>query len=175
MNNINEFLRNYETRDSTLIGEEQPNGNLIVNESDSLDDLSNTSKKRSLENLTLREKIYAITEGDGTICSLIFTSLSIGFVLISVLGLVLGKAPSPIPPGPEMFEPHPFFDYVETTCIVWFTIEYCLRIFVAPKKISFVFELLNIVDLIAILPFYLELSLTIFGFDSSSLKNVQGL
>uniref|UniRef100_A0AC35FFH3 BTB domain-containing protein n=1 Tax=Panagrolaimus sp. PS1159 TaxID=55785 RepID=A0AC35FFH3_9BILA len=164
--------------------------------SDSLDDLSNTSKKRSLENLTLRERIYAITEGDGTICSLIFTSLSIGFVLISVLGLVLGsihefqvpinkkgniskryndtEPPSPIPPGPEMFEPHPFFDYVETTCIVWFTIEYCLRIFVAPKKISFVFELLNIVDLIAILPFYLELSLTIFGFDSSSLKNVQG-
>uniref|UniRef100_A0AC34FQW0 BTB domain-containing protein n=1 Tax=Panagrolaimus sp. ES5 TaxID=591445 RepID=A0AC34FQW0_9BILA len=169
--------------------------------SDSQEDLSITSKKRSDENLTLRERIYQFTEGDGSYTSLIFTSLSIGFVLISVLGLVLGSihefqvqihkkaniskryndsdplSPSTSPsPSADiiMFEPHPFFDYLETTCIIWFTIEYLLRIFVAPKRISFVFELLNIVDLIAILPFYLELSLTIFGFDSSSLADIKG-
>lgn len=40
--------------------------------------------------------------------------------------------------------------------IIVFTIEYFLRIFVADKKIKYLFSFFGIVDLVAILPFYLQ-------------------
>lgn len=77
--------------------------------------------------------------------------------------------------GPDViWEPHPSFVYLETVCVVWFTIEYVLRITVAPNRCKFIFELLNIVDLIAILPFYLEIFLGMFGFDVASLSDIKG-
>ncbi|VAV87176.1 Potassium voltage-gated channel subfamily KQT; possible potassium channel, VIC family [hydrothermal vent metagenome] len=48
-----------------------------------------------------------------------------------------------------------FLSIAETTTIIIFTIEYALRIFVAKKRIKFVFSFFGIVDLLAILPFYL--------------------
>ncbi len=44
---------------------------------------------------------------------------------------------------------------VELVCVMVFTVEYILRLFVATKKLSFVFSFFGIVDLLAILPFYL--------------------
>ncbi|KAH7673087.1 KVS-1 protein, partial [Aphelenchoides avenae] len=77
--------------------------------------------------------------------------------------------------GPDViWEPHPSFVYLETVCVVWFTIEYVLRFTVAPIRCRFIFELLNIVDLIAILPFYLEIFLGMFGFDVASLSDIKG-
>lgn len=73
-----------------------------------------------------------------------------------------------------IWEPHPFFNYLETTCIVWFTIEYVLRFVCAPRKLHFIFEILNLVDLIAILPFCLELTLALFGIDATSLSDIKG-
>jgi hypothetical protein len=45
---------------------------------------------------------------------------------------------------PEMVE-HPVFNYVENICVIYFTIEYLLRFWVAPRKLSFVKEFLNII------------------------------
>ena len=47
-----------------------------------------------------------------------------------------------------------FLRWVEVITIAIFTIEYLLRLFVAEKKLRFVFSFFGIVDLIAILPFY---------------------
>lgn len=38
----------------------------------------------------------------------------------------------------------------------------------------FIFQLVNIVDLIAILPFYLEMFLALFGFDVTKLSDIKG-
>uniref|UniRef100_A0AC34Q271 BTB domain-containing protein n=1 Tax=Panagrolaimus sp. JU765 TaxID=591449 RepID=A0AC34Q271_9BILA len=168
-------------------------GNLEAKNSDSLDDLSGC-RKDDLENDTLKNRIYKFTEGDGTCGSAVFTSFSICFVLISVLGLILGSihefqipiskkgnVSKRLDPNDKninspdvIWEPHWIFNYLETTCIIWFTIEYLLRFCVAPRKLSFVFEILNMVDLIAIVPFYLEMGLFVFGFDSSSLADIKG-
>ena len=46
-------------------------------------------------------------------------------------------------------------NFIELVIILIFSLEYCLRLYVAPKKFKFVFSFLGIVDLLAILPFYL--------------------
>nr|XP_015823222.2 potassium voltage-gated channel subfamily C member 4 isoform X1 [Nothobranchius furzeri] len=59
---------------------------------------------------------------------------------------------------PEMV-PYPIFFLVEGVCVVWFTIEFLVRIICCPNKVVFVKNTLNIIDFVAILPFYLEMCL----------------
>ena len=49
--------------------------------------------------------------------------------------------------------------FVEFACVAIFTVEYLLRIFVAQRKLSFIFSFYGLVDLLAILPFYLTTGL----------------
>jgi len=50
---------------------------------------------------------------------------------------------------------HQILQLIETVTVIIFTIEYFLRLFTAEKKISFIFSFYGLVDLTAILPFYL--------------------
>lgn len=54
---------------------------------------------------------------------------------------------------------------IEIFCVVIFTIEYVARIYIAEKKLKFVFSFFGLIDLLAILPFYLS-----FGLDLRSLR-----
>jgi len=54
---------------------------------------------------------------------------------------------------------------IEIFCVAVFTIEYILRIYVADSKPRFVFSFFGLIDLLAILPFYLS-----FGVDLKSLR-----
>ncbi|MGJ8688581.1 MAG: ion transporter [Gammaproteobacteria bacterium] len=55
--------------------------------------------------------------------------------------------------------------YFETITVILFTIEYALRLYVADRRISYIFSFYGIVDLLAIVPFYLAL-----GIDLRSLR-----
>lgn len=46
---------------------------------------------------------------------------------------------------------------IESGCIVWFTFEYVMRFLSAPQKCIFARSFLNLIDVIAILPFYITL------------------
>ncbi|MFD2551834.1 ion transporter [Bizionia sediminis] len=59
---------------------------------------------------------------------------------------------------------------IETFTVLVFTLEYLLRIYVANKKLKFVFSFFGIIDLLAILPFYLA-----FGVDLRSLRALRFL
>uniref|UniRef100_A0A672KWE5 Potassium voltage-gated channel subfamily C member 3-like n=1 Tax=Sinocyclocheilus grahami TaxID=75366 RepID=A0A672KWE5_SINGR len=62
--------------------------------------------------------------------------------------------------------------YVEGMCVIWFTIEVFTRIVFCPDKAEFFKSMLNIIDFVAILPFYLEVSLS--GLSSKAAKDVLG-
>ncbi|WP_093144663.1 ion transporter [Ulvibacter litoralis] len=49
--------------------------------------------------------------------------------------------------------------YFEVFCIVIFSIEYLLRLYYAPKKLHYIFSFYGIIDLLAILPFYITLGI----------------
>ncbi|XP_051273524.1 potassium voltage-gated channel subfamily C member 3b isoform X1 [Dicentrarchus labrax] len=62
--------------------------------------------------------------------------------------------------------------YVEGVCVIWFTIEVLLRVTFCPDKLEFFKSTLNIIDFVAILPFYLEVGLS--GLSSKAAKDVLG-
>ncbi|WKX93178.1 hypothetical protein Q1695_010878 [Nippostrongylus brasiliensis] len=51
---------------------------------------------------------------------------------------------------------NPFF-WLELMCIVWFTIELTLRFISCPSKVTFLTSFLNIIDFVAIAPFFVNL------------------
>ena len=59
---------------------------------------------------------------------------------------------------------------IELFSVIVFTAEYLLRIFVSDRKLSFIFSFFGIIDLLAILPFYLAL-----GVDLRSLRALRFL
>ena len=86
---------------------------------------------------------------------------SISFILVSIVGLSL----STIPEFEEFDEDNNQTDndelaLVETICIAWFTAEYILRFIASPRKWHFFKGALNIIDIIAIMPFYVSIVLT---------------
>ncbi|XP_024118419.1 potassium voltage-gated channel subfamily C member 2 isoform X1 [Oryzias melastigma] len=69
-------------------------------------------------------------------------------------------------------ETDPALTYVEGVCVFWFTIEFLVRVTFCPVKLEFVKNVLNIIDFVAILPFYLEVGLS--GLSSKAAKDVLG-
>ncbi len=59
-----------------------------------------------------------------------------------------------------------FFHALEVAVVLLFTLEYALRIYVADRKLAYIFSPLGIIDLLAILPFYILLG----GADSRAVR-----
>lgn len=64
----------------------------------------------------------------------------------------------------------PVFATTEAACIAWFTFEYCARLIASPRKFQFIWQPLNLIDLIAIIPFYIMLVLKQTNTNVSSLS-----
>jgi len=61
----------------------------------------------------------------------------------------------------------PFF-IIESACIVWFTLELLIRTITCPSKKAFVKDIINTVDLMAIVPFFITLGSLLFTEEDES-------
>lgn len=66
----------------------------------------------------------------------------------------------------------PVLILIEGICVVWFTLEFLVRVICCPDKLVFIRNSLNIIDFVAILPFYLEMGLS--GLSSKAASDVLG-
>uniref|UniRef100_A0A914KI13 BTB domain-containing protein n=1 Tax=Meloidogyne incognita TaxID=6306 RepID=A0A914KI13_MELIC len=80
------------------------------------------------------------------------------------------------PPPPQVFiyrptdNPQRWLVILENCCIAWFTMDFLLRLLVAPRRLLFLRQPLNLIDLFTVLPFYCELALSQMG-----VSNTEGL
>lgn len=54
---------------------------------------------------------------------------------------------------------NPIYEVIEIVCIIWFTLEFTLRFWSSPNRITFMKSPLNFIDFISIMPYYISLVL----------------
>uniref|UniRef100_A0A8C6RQB1 Potassium voltage-gated channel subfamily V member 2 n=1 Tax=Nannospalax galili TaxID=1026970 RepID=A0A8C6RQB1_NANGA len=85
------------------------------------------------------------------------------FVLISVVALALDTVEEMHHEAEQVGgDPGPILEHVEMLSMAFFTLEFLLRLASTPNLLRFARSALNLVDLVAILPFYLQLLLECF-------------
>lgn len=98
-----------------------------------------------------------------------FGSLSVFFVVLSVVNMVLVS----LDPGEELGDgTRRLLDELEYVCVAWFTSELLLRFLCVRDKWRFGRSVPNLIDLLAILPFYVTLGVESLRGGSTELENV---
>ncbi|XP_043101294.1 potassium voltage-gated channel subfamily G member 4 [Puntigrus tetrazona] len=86
----------------------------------------------------------------------IFACFSVVMIAVTVISLCISTMPDHDNRG-ECTEKCRNIFIVETVCVAWFSMEFTLRFLQAQSKLQFVRNPLNIIDVIAILPYYISL------------------
>lgn len=87
------------------------------------------------------------------------------FVLVSLVAMTLNTVEEMQKMTTSQLSGKTYCEYVEMLCIAFFTMEYILRLVSTPDLTHFAKSVLNAVDLIAILPLYLQMLLESFESD----------
>ncbi|XP_057679031.1 potassium voltage-gated channel subfamily F member 1-like [Corythoichthys intestinalis] len=104
----------------------------------------------------------------------IIAILSFVFILVSSVVMCVSTIPDlQVEDEEGNLMDNPTLECIETVCIGWFTIEYILRLVSSPNKVKFVLAFMNVVDFMAIMPFFVVLLLTSLGAGVMELANVQ--
>lgn len=99
--------------------------------------------------MTLQEKLRNIVEDNTTRAGRVFDTGIMVLILLSLVSFALETLPN-LSEAQERI-----LDSFEVFCVLVFTIEYFIRISVAEKPLKYILSFYGIIDLAAILPFYL--------------------
>jgi len=99
-----------------------------------------------------------IEKPDTSRAAQVISVLSTAFVTVSIVGMTISTLPSlQYKDAYGNLIDNPQLAMLETVCIAWFTLEYFLRLAGAPDKWTFLKDGMNIVDVLAIMPFFVSL------------------
>ena len=85
------------------------------------------------------------------LASKVFQIVSLLFVLLSVVGLCVESLPE------FQFRQDPALSAIEVASIAFFTLELLVKLFGAPSKVQYLLDPMTLIDLVSILPYYIEL------------------
>ncbi|CAB4020370.1 Potassium voltage-gated channel Shaker, partial [Paramuricea clavata] len=131
-------IRFYELGDEVLQRVEQEEGYI-------------EEEKPDLPDHPLQKAIWKLFEfPDTSFAARIIAIISVSVIVISIVTFCVETLPQ--------FQPQkePWFG-LETACIIWFTFEYLVRLLSSPNKLVFLRSFLNIIDVVAIMPYYITL------------------
>ncbi len=112
----------------------------------------------------MKQFLKSVVELNDNKLSRYFAFFIQALILVSVITFSMDTIPNLKP------ETKALLAAIEVFSVVVFTIEYVLRIYVADRKFRFIFSFFGLIDLLAILPFYLS-----FGVDLRSLRALRFL
>ncbi|XP_053571905.1 potassium voltage-gated channel subfamily V member 1 [Bombina bombina] len=114
----------------------------------------------------VRQKLWDILEKPGSsMAARTFGTLSMSFVVVSIANMAL------ISSEVSALD-NSLLNALEYICIAWFTVELSLRFFCVKHKCRFIRRVTNIIDIIAVVPFYITLIVEMFYGESTDLENV---
>lgn len=120
--------------------------------------------------LTLKQKIWrTIGPSKTTNTGVIFHIIYGFFIFVSVLiaSLETLRCGETSTCGEKH---HQIFFTIESICVIIFTAELLIRFYVCPQKKKFMLDAMNVIDLLAIVPYYLTLVVESFGGETSFLQ-----
>lgn len=116
------------------------------------------------EELTTRQQIYALFEDPHSSSAALYISHFINMViLVSTIAFLLETVPYF---ATEDYETT--WSTIETVCVILFSLDFAIRCSTCPSQAEFWSDFMNWIDIIAILPFYIELFFYLFFPDMSA-------
>jgi len=122
-----------------------------------------------MQNPTLRRLWLFCEEPDSSLAARIFAILSIICIMTSITSFCMETIPkfdrppcinSTVEPFHLVHDRDAFF-YIESVCVTWFTIEFMLRLISCPSKMEFIRDIMNAIDVLAIVPFFVTLTMQV--------------
>lgn len=117
-----------------------------------------TVKKEIPVTRNVRKKIWFILENpEVCLFSNIFHILNVLIILVSIIANITETIPcsNTLNVCKEQHKENYFL--IDTVCVAFFTAEYVIRFSVCPNRLKFVISYMSIIDLLAILPYYINL------------------
>lgn len=105
----------------------------------------------------MRKKLRKIVEERDTKAGRIFDLVIQLLILISIVSFSLETLPN------FKNEFYSILEIIEIICIVIFSIEYILRVIVNKQPLKYIFSFFGLIDLLAIIPFYISVSIDLRG------------
>ncbi|XP_018409895.1 PREDICTED: potassium voltage-gated channel subfamily G member 3 isoform X4 [Nanorana parkeri] len=132
------------------------------------EDLPPPEDKKWLERMRM-----TFEEPTSSLAAQILAVVSILFVIVSMVVLCASTLPDWKTAENRSVEEHSVFCFhriIEAICIGWFTAECIVRFIVSKNKCDFVRKPLNIIDMLAISPYYVSVIMTIFTDENPQLQ-----